>query len=354
MSNSSSPGCASNLSKVIAGFLAVLLIIGLPISLLANSWAAVLFSPDRIAEAISARLIDSGVIQDMAIESMLSRGEDEGNFPRAFDFLDDAGRRILIDTLFPPGWVKEQIDRMVQDLYAWIDSPDPSPKIHLDVQSIKDRLHRGAARDLVVQLVDSWPGCGLDQIEQLRSEGLKDFSILCQPPEPLRSGLINEGTEIVLAMIGDLPSTVEVGDEFVGRDPQEALRLKENIRLFRAVSRLGWLVPLSMLGLITAVVVRTVPSLLQWWGAPLLAAGGTSFIVAAAFRPIVEESTREALLRSELPPFLTDTLLAIGADLLDAIMGRTLLQAILVGFIGAVLLGIGVYLSRRNAAPRAA
>ncbi len=327
----------------------MLLVIGLPISLLANSWAAVLFSPEQIAEAVGARLIDSGVVQDMVIEAMLSREGEQGNLPRSFDFLDDAGRRKLVETLIPAGWAKEQIERIVREIYAWIDGPEPSPKISLDVQPIKDRLLSGGAREMVVQLVESWPQCEPDQIEQLRGEGFREFTVLCQPPEPLRSSLIDQGTDLVLDAMRDLPPMIEVEDELGGAEEQETQRLKEGIRMVRAAARLGWMVPLSLLGLITAVAVRSFTSLLKWWGASLLGAGGASFIAAAGFRPLVEELTREALTRTELPPFLSDTFLAIGADLLDAIMGRTLGLAILIGFVGLVMLGVGLYLGRRQA-----
>ena len=280
-------------------------------------------------------------------------GEGEVRF-REFQRLDPAARERLLDILIPRGWGQEQVTRLLNDLYAWFDDDQPTPALSLDIGALKERLTTGGAQELVTLLVNSWPECTPEQIERLRGQvfGTQEFpeESMCRPPEPLRTGLIDQGTRYLLDGVRPIPAVLPLSDATGPSGIEDVGRLKQGIRLVRALARWGWLLPLSTLGLIAAVVARSWPQLLRWWGVPLAGAGGTGLALLVGAGSLAQRLTQRALAQGQLPEFLGQALLGVGGQLRDGILRVLLFQAILLLLLGAALWGIGAYLGRRRTA----
>jgi hypothetical protein len=114
---------------------------------------------------------------------------------------------------------------------------------------------------------------------------------LCEPPEPMRSRVVD------LASIG-FEDQVRLLPEAVSLIEPEAptedfLAVKEQLRFFRALALWGWMLPLSLLGLIMAFAIRKWRDFGRWWGIPLLLGGlGTLFIA------FIMSAVREELVSS--------------------------------------------------------
>ena len=349
----SNRGCARSASRITAGALALALILTLPLSLLAFDWARLFFDPERMGQVVGQQLIDSGVLREMAMQTIFPSdpGEGEVRF-REFQRLDPAARERLLEILIPRGWAQEQVTSMLTDLYAWFDNDQPRPALSLDIGAVKERLMTGGAQELVALLVDSWPDCTPEQIEQLRGQifGSPEFpeELMCRPPEPLRTGLIDQGTRFLLDGVQPIPAVLPLSEDGGPSGIADAGRLKQGLRLVRALSRWGWLLPLSTLGLTVAVVARSWPQLLRWWGVPLAGAGGTGLALLFGAVRLAQRLTERALAQSQFPPFLGQALLGVGDKLRDDILGALLFQSILLLLAGATLWGIGAYLGRRR------
>jgi hypothetical protein len=345
--------CAHSASRIAAVVLALALILTLPLSLLAFDWARLFFDPEHMAQVVGQQLIDSGVLREMAMQTIFPSdpGEGEPRF-RQFQQLDPAARERLLDILIPRGWGQEQVTRLLTDLYAWFDNDQPTPALSLDIGAVKDRLMTGGAQELVTLLVDSWPDCTPEQVEQLRGQlfGGQEFpeQLMCHPPEPLRTGLIDQGTRFLLDGVGPIPAVLPLSEAGSPSGIEDAGRLKRGIRLVRALSRWGWLLPLSTLGLTVAVVARSWPQLLRWWGVPLAGAGGTGLVLLVGAGSLAQQLTQRALGQGQLPEFLGQALLGVSDQLRDDILGALLFESILLLLAGAALWGIGAYLGRRR------
>ena len=348
-------GCARSASRITAGALALALILTLPLSLLAFDWARLFFDPERMGQVVGQQLIDSGILREMAMQTIFPSdpGEGEVRF-REFQRLDPAARERLLDILIPRGWGQEQVTRILTDLYAWFDNDQPSPALTLDIGAVKERLMTGGAQELVTLLVDSWPDCTPEQVEKLHGQvfGTEEFpeESMCHPPEPLRTGLIDQGTRFLLDGVRPIPAVLPLSDASSPSGIEDAGRLKQGIRLVRALARWGFLLPLSTLGLIAAVAARSWPQLLRWWGVPLAGAGGTGLALLFGAVRLAQRLTERALAQSQFPPFMAQALLGVGDRLRDDILGALLFESILLLLAGAALWGIGAYLGRRRAA----
>ena len=158
--------------------------------------------------------------------------------------------------------------------------------------------------------------------------------------------VLDDGPEIAMTRDADGFFTTRV--ERVRPGQRYWFRLKQGLRLVRALARWGWLLPLSTLGLIAAVVARSWPQLLRWWGVPLAGAGGTGLLLLIGAGSLAQRLTQRAMAQAQLPEFMEQALLGVGDRLRDDILGALLFESILLLLAGAALWGIGAYLGRRR------
>ena len=314
-----------------------------------------LFSVEQVTEIFTDELVGSGALQEIAIEVMLEQVP-RGGEDIAAGILDFLGRQRLdemLRELFPTEWAEAQVRNNIENLYVWLDNDRPVPQLFLDVQPLKDRLLSGGAEELATIVVSSWPACSFEHVEILLREGIPRGELpafLCQPPEPLLSTVIVVATDLVLRQVSELPSRVEFGEGgSTDTTPQELMEFKNSMRTLRAFSRDRWLLPLSMLGLIVAVAVRSRPQLLRWWGGSILSAGIGTFLMLGITEGTVEEARNSGALRAAFPGPFQDVLQDVIDGLLDAVAGQLLFLGLLIAGAGLVMLLVGVYLGRREA-----
>ena len=344
----------SVLGRAIALLLGLGFVVSLPLTILALAWGRVLFSPEQMTDILAAELVDSGALQRAAVEAFLQRSGPQDQLnpePGSLDFLDRQELDRLVETLFPPEWAHDQLRANVEILYAWIDSDLAQPAFRLDLRPLKDRLQAGGAQELVTVIVDSWPGCSAEQVQQLEGEGFAAGelpSVTCEPPEPLRSRLINTGTELLLERSTSLPSSSPISGEGLATEEQQGVTtLKRGLRFLRELSDVGWMLPTSLLGLIVALAVRSWPALLRWWGAPLLGSGLSSFLTLFISQAIIQQARNSEGLQAASGGFFEPILQSVITRLLDTVGGRIFGMALLLTIVGLALLLVGLLLGRR-------
>ncbi|MFQ5943354.1 MAG: hypothetical protein ACE5JF_07360 [Anaerolineales bacterium] len=350
-----SNGFARTLSRLAAGVFGLIFAITLPLTLVAFSWGRVLFSDEEITNIFTDELLGSGALQEIAIDVMLEQVP-RGGEEVATGILDFLGRQQLnemLTALFPPEWTESQVRNNIESLYAWLDNDRLTPDLSLDIQPLKDRLLSGGAEKLATTVVSSWPTCGQEQVEVLIREGVPRGELpafLCQPPEPLLTTVVAVATDLVLRQVTELPSQVRIGEDSpIDSSPQELMDFKQSLRTLRAFSRAGWLLPLSLLGLIVAVAVRSWPQLLRWWGGSILAAGVGTFVMLGIVEGTVERARNSGPLRTAFPGPFQSVIQDVIDGLLDAASGQLFLLGLLIVVFGLAMLVVGIYLGRRQA-----
>jgi hypothetical protein len=342
------------MSRLAAGGFGLIFAITLPLTLVAFAWGNVLFSAQEMTDIFTDELVASGALQEIAVEVMLDQVP-RGGEDLAAGILDFIGRQRLdemLTALFPPEWAESQVHSNIESVYAWLDNDRLVPQLSLDIQPLKDRLLSGGAEELAATVVSSWPACGLEHVGILLREGIPRGELpafLCQPPEPLLTTVIVVATDLVLRQVSELPATVEIGEGgAIDVSPQELMDFKNSLRTLRAFSRAGWLLPLSMLGLIVAVAVRSWPQLLRWWGGSALAAGLGTFLMLGMVEGTVEQARNSGPVQSAFPGPFTTVILDVLDRLLDEVSGQLFVLGLLIAGVGLVMLLAGIYLGRRE------
>lgn len=348
-------GCAPILSRLAAGLFAVIFAIALPLALVAFVWGQTLFSADQMTDIIEEELVESGALQELAIEVLIEqvpRGGD-GAAAGLLDFLGRERLNEILAALFPAEWAESQVRGNIGRLYAWIDSDLLLPQLGLDIRPIKDRLLAGGADQLAETVVSSWPNCGLEQLEMLLTQGVPQGELpafLCQPPEPFREVVVAVASDLIQSQIRSLPNVVPLPVGAAGdATPEEIAELKSEVRSLRALSQAGWLLPLSMLGLIVAVAVRSWSALLRWWGGPLLAAGLITFIMIGVGESRAEQARDSRALADVIPGPFMPVIENIANRLIETVSGELFFLGFVIAVIGLAMLLVGIYLERRTA-----
>lgn len=354
--------CAGNLARIVAAVLAACLALMLPVALLGFNVGRVLFSPEVVAGVIVERAVDSGGLRRIVSERLLSPeaggGNPEFELARAMSFLEQDEVERVLDLLIPPEWARAQVGGALESLYAWMDNDSPSPGVPLDLRPIQQSLLAGGAERLVETILDSWPACTVEQIEELAMAAIQGGEVqmpYCEPPEPYRSAVSLMATQGLIEEARALPPTIDLLGQDPAQSPQDlagAMALKEQLRLMRALARWGWLLPLSFLGIIMALVVRSFRGLTRWWGIPLLIGGLLSVVVVFVASGLAQRLVAQAL-GDGLPEELVRLLRSILDGLRDRILGRMLVQSVVVALGAVLLLFLGYLLGRRKAAPSA-
>jgi hypothetical protein len=357
---SQSNGCLKTTMKFLAGFLALLVILSLPISILIFDVSRVVFSPEILSEQLTTQLIESGILQSFVTDQLTSHdflekmGSGDNNFIQMLVNLSPSDRETLVGILLPPDWLKTQIGGVFHALSVWFDNEEPLPKLVLDLRPLKDRLTMGGAEEIIQMIVDSWPSCTPEQIEQLSQAALRTDEVpilYCEPPEPFREQLMGFATEMMMKFIREIPPEFAFGEEET--PPQqtvENMAAKEWIRLVRTLSRVAWLVPVALLGLIMALAIRSWSEFGRWWGIPLLLSGIIIFGYVLLM-PIALDYMLPRLLsdiRFEAEPVYEMARIVVDG-LGEVIRGFLMFHALLIGGIGLVLLVVGWLIGRRAA-----
>jgi hypothetical protein len=244
----------------------------------------------------------------------------------------------------------------LEGLYSWVDNDQLRPAMVLDLRPIQRHLAGGGASQLVEIILASWPECAPEQLDELALAAISDAVPMqyCEPPEPFRSVLAEFATQAVVLMVSDLPAEADLlaGDpDLASRGADELMALKEQLRLLRAFSRWGWLLPLSLLGLIMALAVRSVRGLTRWWGIPLLLGGALSFLAAVAASGSVGALLARAVGEPALPDAFLQVVEGVGEGLAERALGRMSVQSVMLAGGALILLVVGLFLGR-NRAPR--
>ncbi len=118
----------------------------------------------------------------------------------------------------------------------------------------------------------------------------------------------------------------------------EASQVKEQLRFLRAALMWGWYLPLSLLGLVMALVIRSREDLRRWWGVPLLLTGAVTFVWA-----VIGSASRMRLARafssgiSSEGSLLQPAFQLASEGVLGEALGKLYIQAVLLLVAGAIL-----------------
>jgi hypothetical protein len=358
-------GCARLVATLPALALALVIALTLPLTVLAHDIGQTVFSPSELTDLVVGRIVDSGwlrgIIRDRLLSGeLLPAGPGGGfNMGEALRYLEPAEVDGILDILLPPEWARDQVGGILESLNAWLENAEPTPALSLDLQPLKDRLISGGAAQLVETIVDSWPACTTELVSQMIAAGVSGSEtpwFFCEPPEPQRALLTTAVTQMVVEQARAMPSQLALvpagtSQATPGMSLEQVLALKERIRLARLLSRWGWILPLSLLGLIMALAVRSWRQLGKWWGIPLFVGGLLTLLLLVTSGRLANRYLLPALALSNTPAVVSSILTGVMEGLVAAVARRLLLHGMVITLAGALLLLLLLVFRGRVAPP---
>jgi hypothetical protein len=356
-------GCLAAGGRFLAGLLALLFVLTVPLSVVAFDLGQIAFSPERMGALLGQSLEQAGGFRRLAMEAITGgvdseAGSSDGgalSLKGALSFLTLQERDYLAERLLPADWVREQLQAGLDDIYAWVDNDLARPNVDVDLRPVKETLRQGGADELIEVVVDSWPPCSLEQVDVMAAQifGLAEGFPFCEPPEPFRTGLVGMAGEAIKLSLYALPDQLSLSEERADEKANpEILRFKVDLRLARALARWSWLLLPALLGLIMALAIRRWRGLAWWWGFPLILGGLLTLVAAAGVRLGAREVVGGMVLGPGLPPILAEVLHNVAESWVTSALRAVGIHAAIILFLGAGLLTLGLWRGRSE--PRTA
>jgi hypothetical protein len=329
--------------------LAFLVVVLFPVTIMVYNFVSVFFSAETLSDILIENLIHSGMIHREVAFNLLSpdllgaESSQDFSFEEALGHLSEAERGEIVEILAPQAWLELQVREIAGALNHWLVSTEPRPDIALDHRPIKESLLGGGAERLVEIVVDSWPSCSPQQVGQMQNRDIRTGEIpilYCEPPEPIRTQMSNFIVVQVKQLARDLPERVPLNPEGTDQgDPEQAARLKEQLRSLRAFGLSAWMLPFSLMGLMVSLAVRSWRDLTRWWGRVLVVSGIFTLIAGLLIASAVERGIPTVFSQVRAQAGLVfDVLVVTVRALSGVVLEGTAGHAVLLIIAGALLL----------------
>lgn len=341
--NSTDTRRAGCFGRGVGVILAVLFVILAPLTLVLFNVQSNLLQPEIYKAALAEQdfyeqlpaLVGEQILRSMTYnpcEADPSRCEGEGESgedqeqaggpPVYFSSLNQDDWEAIMSILVPTSWLREQGESAIDQVFAFLDSDEPTLKVTISMTAIRERLAGPEVGSVLLRILRALPECTPAQ-KAFYSKGWFDPAQpdlpACRPPEEDMPAVVMEMGVVLNQMAqsisdevtldassigageeGEQPPAEDEGSPF-GDDPKVAFRL------VRRGMRFGFVVPLLLLLLIAVFAVRSLKGWLLWWGVPLTIAGAVT-LVPALFAPAVVRWALETRLRLSFPSAISETM----------------------------------------------
>lgn len=346
-------------SKLVAILLVLVFIVSLPLSILAYDVGRVIFDP----------ALDKQVLIDIATESDLftvalqwyadRRAAQRYESGDAIAWQEEPDILDLLSLIEIDSWlaIRQEVltDQILSDwiitavdgFYQWLDSDQPAPEIVFDLASFKARVRSVHGRNAVQIIFDSLPPCTEEQIADFKSRlaavpaGTKVPYNLCRFPDPWFDDQVSDYHQSVSEIVENIPAVFNLVEELSRNDQEPELAgIKERILTVRTVTRWAPVLPVILLLLILALVVRSLKALGNWWGIPLAVGGALLLLVALLYRSLITATLVSGPLQ-QVPTLVLQESIDAVTRLAEEVFRPLTWQSLVVFILGLILIVVG-------------
>lgn len=343
--------------------LALLVVLILPISVFSFDLGRVVFNQALVTEVVTdvvtqSELIPLGLSWFSETEAEVRYesgdatawvGEPDVLMLISFMSLDDW--RKIRDEVLPNDILSAWVETTVDAVYQWIDSTDDVPQVSWSMEAFIDRVNSEHGVNAITVAYAALPPCSEAQVADFKSRlaaappGTDVLYNLCQFPDPWRKDQFEDYIASLEDLVDEIPGEFDLTDALAStEDTAEgagAAEIKAQLRMLRRLMPWAPVVPLILLGLIAALVVRSLRGLGLWWGIPLIL-GSLLVLIAGVLYKSVLTLVVSASVLSEVPPAVMKEATQVIGQLAEPVFRPMLWQGAIVLAIGVVLLIAGV------------
>jgi hypothetical protein len=273
--------------------------------------------------------------------------------------LSDEEVAQLTARIFPPEWLKAEVERLLDNLMPWLRSNTDNLDMAVDLEAIKEDASP-IIRAFLRQKIDSLPDCPPGQVPDLSSV-YRGVLPECLPGGPIRNAIeeqaLNEAMKFVDVNISLAPDTIDLVDEAKssGETREQFLSNFDGLRrAAKDVTRIpqaafyGGMA--AVLGLIMALNMPNWRRALRWMGGTMFFSGLILAVTFAILASMVPGQVADAVSENATDlPTAASTLLGnmASSGTKDLAMGFILPSAIIAG-LGLVCFLVSFVNARRN------
>ena len=261
---------------------------------------------------------------------------DQSQFPFVMRTLSTQAWTDFFRTLLPADALKTIGDGLLDSSFAYLNRQTDSVQISLI--PLKTSMVSDTGVQAVFTLLNTQPDCTFMEIAQMSIDLLTTGDMkFCKPPSelyPIITPIIQGQLQIVTGLIPDQLTVLQAP---LQNDPRQRL---QTARLFM---RLSPILPLAFLLLTTLLIVRSLQTWLNWWGASFVATGLLAGLTAISGAPIFG-AILQRLLILRMSAYLPGVLLKYGSELAAAMI-QALLRPVMWQGMAMTLIGLGMALA---------
>jgi hypothetical protein len=336
--------------KAIAIALLFIFAIMFPASLLVTDVGSQVASEERLVELTMTAALSN--------EALPVRIKETIWFHHWFSKKIDFGPRFLVTSIHVDQWGgllnialplkqrEELAASIIGGGFDWFENTAPYPDIRIELAPVLSTVN-GKAGDVALWAINTLktPQCKPERLKEIRAGDYGDdltAVVSCKPPVADRQGVADHLAPMIRNMLDEAnpPQTVDVGLQLKDRVAEsELLATKAKLNQARKALPLVWILPVVILALALALVVRSRKQLMHWAGWSLLAGGVVGGIMA--WKISNSAPTLEDLFLpppAGIPPQAAPVVKAILSELLTGASGMMTWQLGIVFLAGAGLL----------------
>ncbi len=333
------------LGKILAGICAGLFVLTGVMTLILFNMERKAFASDTYKQAFENQRLYERMPSVLATALTTSIAEN----PNAASYLTAISQEEwerAIASLLPPEELKSLTDDALDSVMEYLNGKSDSASISL--LPFKRHMVGDSGVNAIKLMLAAQPACSTEQLIQMGLGMLNSGDlILCNPPEEMM-GLVTPMIESQLQFM-----TIGFPDEVtLVKGTQSDTPNDPRIRLsrVRTAMKLTPILPLVFLFGLTILAVRSLGDWLKWWGVPFLVTGGISYLVAVIGSPTLSLIIQRAIQKqgADLPPVLISTAEETVGAVTRQILKPVSLEGLILAVLGAVMIGVMIFLSRRG------
>lgn len=344
------------LTTALAALAAVGFVLLAPLALVSFNLGRVLFSPERLLAIVDQYVLvvqDETALATAALDSAIA-AQPNSAISVLSGFVTQ--NPALVDALAPRPLLLEASRQLIDNYILWLDSPTDTLTLTIDLVPFKTHLQANAG-PIADNVLNGFPPCDLAQNATwaglLIGDVLGNSFSLADVPQCIPIGLQVEAlagaaTQFVTSQLNALPDTLTLSD--LG-NAQLLAGLKTRLTVARFIMRWTWPVALVLLLASFLLGGRSWRERLPWAGWPLLAAAVITVLLAILYPQLIAEIAQPYL--NAVPRFLAQPADAFVQGIVVESQRPVLIQSILMGFGGVLLLIVAWVLGNRAVDTRA-
>lgn len=253
----------------------------------------------------------------------------------------------LLDIVLPTDTRESLLENVIGGLFDWLDNDEVYPDVVIELAPIFNNIEENTPA-VAAWMVNTLkvPPCSEDKLNTLvAGENADNLMALisCKPTAEYQETAVNQISPLIASTLSQasLPERVDLSAQLQSNlDEESALAAKGRLNRVSKLALMFWVIPILVLGIALALVVRSVDNLITWARWPLFVSGLIGTILAMIIsnpQPILEARLMPP--PASLPAPAAPILMAVLGNLLTKVSSALVWQMAIVLVIGIGLLG---------------